>query len=64
MGETFYAVQQTINGRSGTLPTIFNTLEEATNFVDTLRSRSPKNEGNFRIEYHIYKAKKIITFVN
>ena len=64
MGETFYAVQQVINGRAGTLPTIFETLEEAHEFVNVLRSHSGGSTDDFRIVYHIYKAKKIMTFIN
>lgn len=64
MGEEFYAVQQTINGRAGTLPTIFGTLAEAKEFVDALRKHSGGSTHEFKIMYHIYKAKKIITVVN
>lgn len=64
MGEEFYAVQQMINGRAGTLPTIFETLAEAKEFVEELRSRSSGNTDDFKVMYHIYKAKKVITIVN
>lgn len=64
MGEEFYAVQQTINGRAGTLPTILETLAEAKEFVDELRKHSGGSTDDFKIVYHIYKAKKIITVIN
>lgn len=60
MGETFYAVQQVINGRAGTLPTKVSSLEEARSFVNTLKKYSDDlGPWDGKIEYHVYEVKEI-----
>lgn len=61
MGETFYAVQQVINGRAGTLPTKIASLDEAHEFINELTRHSAKlGPTDLKIEYHIYEVKEII----
>lgn len=60
MAETFYAVQQVINGRSGCLPTKVETLDEAREFVDILKNYADSLEGTGTIEFRIYEVKEIV----
>lgn len=60
MGETFYAVQQVINGRGGCLPTKVETLDEARKFINTLEKYSEKlGPSDIKIEYHVYEVKEV-----
>lgn len=60
MGETFYAVQQVINGRPG-VTTKIETLDDAIEFANILLSKSIGHEkDDFKIEYRIYEVKEVI----
>ena len=59
MGETFYIVVEVSNGRR----TVFSTLEDAYMFVKDLRELTD-DDTKHGVKYNIYKAKKIISFVN
>ena len=60
MGETFYAVQQVVNGRSGCLPAKVETLDDARNFIDTMRTYDGAlDHSKIKIEYRVYEVKEI-----
>lgn len=60
MEETFYAVQQVINGRAGTLPSKFSSLSEARAFINKLKRISKSNDfTNITVEYHLYEIKEL-----
>lgn len=60
MGETFYAVQQLINGRGGCFPTKVETLDEARKFIDVLEKHSDSlGPSDIKIEYHIYEVREV-----
>lgn len=61
MGETFYVVQQLINGGTGTLPSKFTSLEEAREFKNKLiRIANDPEYDDLEIEFHIYEVKELI----
>lgn len=60
MEETFYAVQQVINGRSGTQPTIFSSLDDAREYATMLDGMADKHRSDdFKIEYRLYEVKEL-----
>lgn len=60
MGDTFYAVQQVINGRSGCFPTKVDTLDDAREFIDMLKKHSESlGPSSIKIEYRVYEVKEI-----
>lgn len=60
MNGTFYAVQQVINGRSGTLPSKFPSLDEAREFVNMMNRVTGDHEyDNIKVEFHVYEVKEV-----
>lgn len=60
MNETFYAIQQVINGRAGTLPTKVSSLEDARAFIGELKKHSDTlGPTDLKIEYHVYEVREV-----
>jgi hypothetical protein len=60
MENIFYAVQQTINGRSGCLPSYFSCLDEARTFANLLlKNMNELCDGRQKCEVHVYKVIEI-----
>ena len=60
MESVFYAVQSTIDGRSGCFPSYFACLDEAKTFANVLlEDMNELCNGERKCEVHIYEVKEI-----
>lgn len=60
MEDTFYAVQQAIDGRSGCFPSYFSSLDEAKTFANLLlKNMEELCVGGVKYEVHIYEVKEL-----
>ena len=60
MAETFYAVQQVINGREGVFPTKVSSLDDAKEFINELKKGSDHlGCTDLKIEYRVYEVKEL-----